>query len=191
MIKKTTSDTKQTGLVITHKREVLVVILLHVVIAILIFAILLPRANALATNLSTLASVQEQNRLQEESIRQQQQAERAATDTLEAMSLEDAILEEKNAVQFIEQLEEIAAISAVDQQISFQHTARTQRGDMIIIPVAIQVTGTWTAVTEYLTTIEQSPFYINPTRLSLAQTINTDGETIPSIIMQANTYWLE
>lgn len=171
------------------KSLVVIAVQLIAIIGIIVF-VLIPFSNSLLQQMTAYATVQEQNQLLHTALAKQQDAERAASETLTEMELDKAVRLETEALQFIEDIETIAATTAVEQTISFLHTARTKKANLVTIPITIRVSGSWENVNAYLVELEQSPTYVNVDRISVSH--ETVGEVETTIVyIQANTFWNE
>lgn len=181
----------------THTRTIIAIAFHSLVIIALIVVVLIPSSRTVLQKLSEYSTGQEQNRLLNDSLEKQQDADRAASTTLAEMGLDQAIMPETKALTFIEELETIASSHGVEHTLSFLHTARQEKGNLIIIPITLRVSGTWNQITNYLVELENSAIYLNPDRIVVS---TEEGSNLPDeiqqseqtvVFIQANTYWSE
>lgn len=166
-------------------------LLLNIAIAIAVFAIaIIPQQQKLSSAVATYVELRHEQAVLQDTVAQRV----ITTDTITALEQDDllmhSVLPESHVIQFIESVESIAATADVEHNVQFRSNERgTGAAQLITIPTALFATGTWPAITHFMTELEQQAFYIVPNRVVLSSQFGV-SDTM-ELNIDGISYWLE
>jgi len=103
--------------------------------------------------------------------------------------LDEVFLKENQELQYITTLEHFASEQNIDLNITIGEPRRKPQQRFSVLPFTFQITGSWPKIAQWVSDIEQLPYYTNIKEITVSARSEQQSARMATVSISVETYW--